>query len=103
MCALAGSERDQLLTAMAMREAVGGEKISPAKADAENIKRLLPAINEALKAKGTADISLGDTVENIGGGFLLIGSGFEKNCSFEAMLRDVREVEESKVAQILFG
>lgn len=103
LCALGGKERDDILSSMAEREALGGEKLIPAKADAENMKRLLEGVNGALKAKGAAPLTLGEATDNIGGGFLLQGEGYEKNCSFEAMLRDVRETEESQVAQILFG
>ena len=103
LCALGGAEREEMLKAMAIREAVGGEKVAPAQADADHMKRLLPAINEALKAKGIGTLAMGEVTQSIKGGFLLVGNGFEKNCSFEAILRDVREAEESKVAQILFG
>ena len=103
LCALQGAERDKLLKTMAVREAVGGETIAAAKADADNMKRLLGEINAELVKVGKAELKMGGAVDSIGGGFLLQGEGFEKNCSFEAMLRDVREAEESKVAQILFG
>lgn len=103
LCALDGKERDELLCSTASREALGAEKIIPAAADAQNINRLLEGINGALKEKGVAPLTLGEATEEIGGGFLLKGEGYEKNCSFEAMLRDVRETEESQVAQILFG
>ena len=52
---------------------------------------------------GKAELVLGESVPGIAGGFLLKSQGFEKNCSFEAVLRSVREDEETKVAQILFG
>ena len=103
LCALGGGERDALLSAMALREAVGGETLIPAKADADNMKRLLGEINAALSAKGMAALSLGEVTESIGGGFLLQGAGYEKNCSFNALLREVRECEESQVVKILFG
>ena len=103
LCALKGEERDSLLKAMAAREALGGETIVAAPADVETMKRLLDGINAQLAKAGKAELKMGDAAENISGGFLLQGEGFEKNCSFEAMLRDAREAEESKVAEILFG
>lgn len=103
LCALDGEERDALLSTMAIREALGGEKIVPAKADEANVARLLGGINDALAAKGVAALEMGGAVEHIDGGFLLVGNGYEKNCSFESVLRNVREAEESRVAQILFG
>lgn len=102
LCVLTGAERDRLLVACALREALGGEAIVPDEADAGNIERLLPAINEGLQKSGRTALSLSGEISNIGNGFLLRGQGYEKNCSFAAMLRDVREAEESNVAAILF-
>ncbi len=103
LCALQGQARDELLKTMAVREALGGEVIAAAKADVDAMQRLLDGINAELAKAGKAKLTMGDAAPSIGGGFLLQGEGFEKNCSFEAMLRDAREAEESKVAQILFG
>ncbi len=103
LCDLTGEARDALLRAAVLREAEGGESIAALEADAENMARLLPAINAELAGKGIAALSIGETQKRAGGGFVLMGKGYEKNCSFEAMLRDVRGTEESKVAQILFG
>ncbi|MDO5112577.1 MAG: V-type ATP synthase subunit E family protein, partial [Clostridia bacterium] len=103
LCALQGQERDSLLKAMAVREALGGETVAAAPGDVDAMKRLLGEINAELAKAHKAELKMGNAAENIGGGFLLQGEGFEKNCSFEAMLRDAREAEESKVAQILFG
>ena len=82
---------------------MGGEVIAPAQADREIVARLLDAINQKLAAAGKAAVELGESVPGISGGFLLKSEGFEKNCSFEAVLRSVREDEETRVAQILFG
>ena len=103
LCALQGEPRDGLLVQLAVNEAAGGETIAPAQADAEAIKRLLGEINGKLAGAGKAELVLGESVPGITGGFLLKSQGFEKNCSFEAVLRSVREDEETKVAQILFG
>lgn len=102
LVALNGQERDTLLTNTAVCEAAGGETVCPAATDAENMKRLLPAINGALQKNGKAALVLGEPAKSVGTGFLLCGEGFEKDCSFEAMLHEVRELEESVVAQILF-
>ena len=99
---LKGAERDSLIKAVAVREADGGETLRPAKADAEILGgRLLGDINAALKAAGKAPVTLGE-VSDIRAGFILVGAGYEKDCSFAAMLREVREREESSVAGILF-
>ena len=58
-------------------------------------------INAALKEKGKAPLTIGEGAD-VDGGFLLRGKGYEMNCSFEAMLSDFRQAEESGVAKILF-
>ncbi len=103
LCALGGQQRQDLLRSLALGEAAGGETIAPAKADQENMEGLLAAINSALAKEGKAPVKLGQPAPDIQGGFLLLGKGFEKDCSFEAVLHSVREQEETKVAQILFG
>ncbi len=99
---LEASKRDELFAAVAISYTQGGETLLPASADAQRANALLDRINKALKGNGKEEIAIGKTSEQIGGGFLLIGKGYEINCSFEAMLRDVREAEESNVAKILF-
>ena len=101
MNALDGEERDALIKSLALRSAHGGEILCPAKADRERAERLLPAINSALAQKGIAALELGDEAA-VEGGFLLRGKGYEMNCSFEALLSDFRQAEESGVAKILF-
>ena len=102
LCRLEDSKRDELFVAAAVSCAQGGETLLPALTDAQRAKALLGRINEALKGSSKEGITVGNTSEQIGGGFLIIGKGYEMNCSFEAMLRDVREAEESNVAKILF-
>lgn len=36
-------------------------------------------------------------------GFLLVGKGYEKDCSLKAILKDVRASEETRIAEILFA
>ncbi|MBR2329055.1 MAG: V-type ATP synthase subunit E, partial [Clostridia bacterium] len=99
--ALDGDVRDGLIESLALRAAHGGEELCPAKADAERAARLLERINAALKEKGKAPLTIGEGAD-VDGGFLLRGKGYEMNCSFEAMLSDFRQAEESGVAKILF-
>ena len=99
--ALDGDVRDGLIESLALRAAHGGEELCPSKADAERAARLLERINAALKEKGKAPLTIGEGAD-VDGGFLLRGKGYEMNCSFEAMLSDFRQAEESGVAKILF-
>ena len=74
-----------------------------AQAEAARIAQLLPAVNQTLAQGGKAPLTMGDPRPGIQGGFFLVGASYELNCSFEALLRDLRETEVSKVADLLFG
>lgn len=102
LCGFEGEKRDALIKGRAAAAAYGKEVLCPATDDAERIKALLPEINAELAALGKDPVSLGDAASGIKGGFVLIGEGYEINCSFEAMLKDLREETESSVAKLLF-
>lgn len=102
LCALDGQARDALLIKRAVTEADGGEQVVASPADAERMGRLLPEINAKLAAANRRPISMSSKQGGFAGGFLLEGNGYEKNCSFEAMLNELRGNEEIKVAKILF-
>ncbi len=103
LSALNGSEREAILAKLLLSCAEGGETILPAQADAASLSALLPGVNAELAARSKAPLSLGHHREDICGGFLLTGESYEINCSFEAVLRDLRRAEESGVAALLFG
>lgn len=59
--------------------------------------------NAALKKQGNAGkLALGRTSE-IANGFILQEGGLVINCSFERIIRELRESAETQTAQILFG
>lgn len=89
------AERSALIKALLIREAEGGETIIPAARDEANVKSVLAQSNRAPLTIAPADA-------DITGGFILKAAGYEKNCSFAAVLREVRAAEESAVAGILF-
>ncbi|MEA4970043.1 MAG: V-type ATP synthase subunit E family protein [Candidatus Pelethousia sp.] len=101
--ALAGPEREAILEKLLLSSATGGETILPAQADAEALSAVLPGVNAKLAALAKAPLALGQHREEISGGFVLAGESYEINCSFEAVLRDLRRAEESGVAALLFG
>ena len=103
MCQLDEAARKDLLKKLLLENAEGGECISPAQGDAASLAQLLPAVNQTLAQGGTAPLTMGDPRPGIQGGFFLVGASYELNCSFEALLRDLRETEVSKVADLLFG
>jgi len=99
---ISGKKREEFLQKLTINEADGGERIIPSKNDAEEFAHILPQINKALEAAGKTKLELGSEATSLSGGFLLIGEGYEKDCSFDALLRDVRNKTESEVALILF-
>lgn len=103
LCALSGAEREKLLAVCLSKEAEGGEQVLPAAADRAALEKLIPEISRQLENAGRAPLSL--AAENLpaDGGFLLRSCGYDKNCSFEAMLREIRAAEESRVAAMLFS
>lgn len=95
-------ERSALIKALLIREAEGGEMIIPAARDEANAKGVLAEANAALAQSGRAPLTIAPADADITGGFILKATGYEKNCSFAAVLREVRAAEESAVAGILF-
>lgn len=102
LSALQGEKRDALLIKTAVGEALGGERICCAETELAGIERLLGEINGALKAQGKPGLTIGETRSNLENGFVLAGNGYEKNCSFLAILSDVRSARETDVYKILF-
>lgn len=100
---MGNDDRAAIIKAMLLQEAEGGESIIPAARDAEIIAAALDGVNSALADNGRAALTLGTANDKLGGGFILKAAGYEKNCSFSAMLKDIRAQEESAVAAILFG
>lgn len=103
LCAMQGEAREALLISMAAQEADGGETLRPARADEAGMAAVLQKANAKLAESGRAALTLGAVDESIAGGFTLAGRGYEKDCSFEAMLREARDRLEGGVAKRLFG
>ncbi len=103
LLALEGEQRAALIRSLLLKEAEGGETVCPAPADADCARAALQEVNAALAAKNAAPLTLGESARQLEGGFLLVGAGYEKNCSFAALLQETRAAEESAVASILFG
>lgn len=97
LCALEGEKREALLSLMIRENVKGGETLRPAKPDRASIASLIEKQNPSLPRP----VVLGEDIE-AGGGFRLLGCGYETDCTFEAMLRDFRERRESEAARVLF-
>lgn len=102
LLALSGDQRRALFERLLASEAEGGESVAVAGADADLVFELINPANEKLQAAGKAALVPGGIAEGIAGGFILRAAGYEKNCSFEALLRDARAAYESEVAAELF-
>lgn len=95
MLALGDEKRKAICLNLLKAQAEGGETVLPADADRVALTALVAAMPE-LKLK----VSSGSA--NIDGGFILLGDGYEKDCSFKSLLATVRDAEETAVYQLLF-
>jgi vacuolar-type H+-ATPase subunit E/Vma4 len=103
LCGLDEEARADVCVKMLLREAEGAEEIKPAKAERALLIKQLTRINARLKEKGVSPLTMAqEDAEGMEHGFLLAGNGYEKDCSFRALLRDARAAEDTKVAAILF-
>lgn len=95
LLALKGEKREGVLLRLLKSECSGNETVCPAKADRAALTKLLPEC-------GIDGLTLGEDAD-IEGGFILKGSNYIKNCSFAALIDDIRGGATEKVASILFS
>ncbi len=76
-------------------EAVEGDIVMPAKADTVSVQ-------SAVQTCGI-HVTISDSFAPIDHGFVLYGKSYEKDCSLLAILSELREREETKVAGVLFS
>ncbi len=105
LSALPDSEIEALLTPLVVEEAEGTESLVVAEKDrALYEKSLLHNLNKALKKAGKpGHLTLSEQGGSFAGGLVLVSDVLEKNISFEALLRNVREESEKAVSELLFG
>ena len=89
------SDRKEICARMIQTHAEGGEQVLPAKADRASLAAIIAAMPEK-------KLSLSKDDAAIDGGFVLLGDGYEKDCSFRSLLDTVRDAEETAVYQLLF-
>ena len=92
--ALTGPRREAILLSLLKKEAAAGDVVEPAKQDRELIARLLPQVPLAL--------TLSEKDAPCEGVFLLQGGSYEKDCSLDALMAELRLNEETNAARILF-
>ena len=95
MLSLDEQQRKSICANMLASQAEGGETVMPAAQDRAALAALISTMPEKklTLASGTAAID---------GGFILLGDGYEKDCSFRSLLSTVRDAEETAVYQLLF-
>ena len=96
MLALNAEKRKGICANLLAAQAEGGETVMPAEQDRAALVALVAAMPEK-KLKVSGDSA------SIEGGFILLGSGYEKDCSFKSLLTTVRDAEETAVYQLLFN
>ena len=93
--ALAGPRREAILLALLKKEAAQGDAVLPAKQDRDLIAALLPQVPQKL--------TLSEEDAPYEGGFLLRGGSYEKDCSLNALMAELRLNEETNAARLLFS
>lgn len=95
LLALDTEQRKTICARLLEAEAEGGETVVPAKADRKALESLVSALSQK-------HLTLSKSDANIDGGFLLLGKGYEKDCSFRSLLNELRGEEETAVYRLLF-
>ena len=95
MLSLDTEKRKSICKSMLLSQAEGGETVLPAAQDRAAVAALIAAMpdKKLTLASGTAAVD---------GGFILLGDGYEKDCSFRSLLSTIRDAEETAVYQLLF-
>ena len=95
MLSLGEQQRKSVCANMLASQAEGGETVLPAAQDRAALAALIAAMPEK-------KLTLASGSAAIDGGFILLGDGYEKDCSFRSLLSTVRDAEETAVYQLLF-
>ncbi len=94
MLALPNEKREALYRSILEREAMANDTVAPAKVDR--------AVLGMAIARLPFSVKLSEKDADAEAGFILLGDGYEKDCSMKAILRELRDAEETNVAKILF-
>lgn len=93
--ALTGPRREAILLRLLTGEAAAGDVVEPAKQDRALIEKLLKEV--------PVQLTLSHVDAPCEGGFLLRGKSYEKDCSLNALMAELRLQEETNAARILFN
>ena len=94
MLALPQDKREALYRSILKTEASENDTVAPAACDRETLK----------KAASTLPfwVCISDQDADAEAGFILYGKSYEKDCSMKAILRELRDEQETNIAKILF-
>lgn len=99
LSALSGDERADVLARLALRAADGGSgEIILSEAERKELGRKV-----LKKCAENKNIALSDETREIGGGLILKDGAAEVNCTFSALVAELRESLSREVADVLFG
>ncbi|MEG1560427.1 MAG: hypothetical protein RRY79_00635 [Clostridia bacterium] len=100
---LSDSEIRSILLKILIREAEGGELVVSSSVHKNIVSEIIFDGNAALRKSGLSPLIFSDkSSEDLRSGFMLVGKGFFKRCSFEDIIDDFKETEDGYVAKILF-
>lgn len=85
-----------------LQEARGGETVLPSVRHKDAVRIAISKVNDKFAQMGRRPLTMGETVPNITGGFLLDGGTYKKDCSLQAIMEDVRDREIVAVSNLLF-
>lgn len=91
---LEGEKREALMKKLLMRECTGGEEVCPSEKDRALLQKLVSELD--------LDLTLGEAEPSVRDGFVLRGSNFVKDCSFDALMEEVKTELLSDTARRLF-
>ncbi|MCE5189342.1 MAG: hypothetical protein LLF75_09235 [Eubacteriales bacterium] len=95
LLSLNGERRKRICENLLRAETEEGETIVPSAADRKLIETILATMPEK-------KLTLSKENASFDGGFLILANGFEKDCSFLSLLKELRGREETNVAKLLF-
>ena len=95
LSSLSGEKREGLMKKLLSRECAGGETVCPAEKDRKLIEKLI--------AESGLELKLGESDPAIEDGFTVKGVNFVKDCSFAALMEEVKGETLSSVAKRLFN
>ncbi len=102
ICNLDDKARAEICCAMLINEAKNGETVVASKADQKELALLMPKVEAELIKAGKKPVKISMKTAPVAYGFVLEGSGYEIDCSFLSLMRDLRAAEETNIAKRLF-